>query len=314
MTERNRGYPSGNHHAAYVPFVRNLSDNINVVFTRTDHWQSSKDFYHRLAVEVDRNGGEFRWFKRHIYFEVDGTQAAVINGVEASVRTHKQHVVVCGLPIEDEREFHNLSEREFFTVARKAEWTAPAHPFLPGRRGFSDELLESLFDTAQGSDGFTIAIGYMTGYTPRLNMLARGMLRPLQGKSVLTYAKEYDIPVIPELDWHVAVPERLAGVGIIRNDSVMDRLRGGEVSTDQLLNTQVVTYHKEGQEGMKPMRFIASFPLSLPLYHTGVYDRFLPYAKEEFEAIRDESLASISAISERKLLENSYNPEDLLNH
>ncbi|MDY6770386.1 MAG: hypothetical protein SV186_00340 [Candidatus Nanohaloarchaea archaeon] len=308
-----------NHHTDYIAITEQLPDDISIVYNRTEHDRTGTDLYDDIRAEVEARGGEYEQFERHAWFRLDGTEAAVINSVEASVEDEDWHYTINGLPIEDQ-DYHDLSEDGLYDAAQDAAWTAPAHPFIPEFQPPEDQL-DRFFQQAQ-EDGFQAAINYSTGYSPLVNRLARGetsglltaveTVRGLLGGSddttdrdVHHYADQYDIPLVPELDSHAALPDRLEGSGVIDTD-VMDDLRDGDIPGDDLLGSDVLSYSEPGDEGLSWPQFLTSFPDTAPLYDTGLLP--LPDTEDEFSDAMERSLAGLDDIEPGELLENAYTP------
>jgi hypothetical protein len=158
----------------------------------------------------------------------------VINGIETSLETDNTHVTVCGLPIEDRPPARACSLDELCVLGRDAAWLAPAHPRFPSL-GFSDAQLRGFLDRAE-SEPFDVALGYTTGYPAALNALARGNHTT---KPVRAYARSYDVPLLPELDWHAPLPRTPSGFGVVA-DAAFTALADGRIPTADLLAASVL--------------------------------------------------------------------------
>lgn len=215
------------HVTDYIEVLRRLPAGIDAVFVKTDHWQTDPTYFHRLEDRIDSTDGSLERFDAHVCVDVDDSTGVIVNGVETSLRSQSKHVIVGGLPLDDDGTYHNLDLEELLSVGETADWIAPAHLGIPSHR-FGQSLLEELFRRAEAADVRTL-LGYTTGYTPLYNRLARNEV-PFR-TSVRSIAREFDVPLVPELDLHTVVPEGLSGCGVL-DASAVDRLRGGELPLD----------------------------------------------------------------------------------
>ncbi|PAU85566.1 hypothetical protein CK500_02540 [Halorubrum salipaludis] len=284
-----RGHTNGIHHADYVSTVGAAPPNLDVIFTRTEHWQADPARFDRLAERVAARDGAVDRFDSHVVFEVGGSRGAVINGVETSVETDDSHVTVCGLPIEDRPPARACSLDELCALAREAAWVAPAHPLFPGL-GFPDERLRRFLERVEG-EPFGVALGYTTGYPAALNALARGRhtARPIRA-----YAREYDVPLLPELDWHAPLPRTPSGFGVV-DDEAFAALVEGEIPTADLLNSRVL---KAGRwpGGVAWTDFVQTFPGAVPAPFRSFAGTATP-TPDRLRAVRDRTTAELFAHS-----------------
>ncbi len=299
----------GNHHVNYLELMEYLPEGVDAVVTRTEHDHLDPGLYEELKEEIEREGGTYREHDRHVYLEKDDSRAAIINGVEATVEEGGIHFTLCGLPLDYDEEFDTIDEDELYERAKDAAWTAPAHPFAP-TFNVPDEMLERFFEASEEYD-FQAGIGYATGYPPFINIVTQGRVRTLYGKqSVRDYAERYDVPLVPELDWHTVLPEGLEGVGVVRPDDVMERLAEGEIPTEDMLDTEVVTHSDVNREGLSFVEFFQSFPRVLPFKGSGIYNGAIPHTDDDFREKFEESLEHLGDVSPERLDESTYRPED----
>jgi hypothetical protein len=321
ITGRHNDQRDLNHHTDYIEITEQLPEDIDIVYNRTEHIETETDLYDDIQEEVEEKGGEYRQFDRHAWFEIDGTEAAIINSVEASVEDSNNHYTINGLPIEDD-EYSEISEEELYQAARDAAWTAPAHPFVPEFQ-LPDGQLDRFYEAAEEKD-FTAAINYSTGYSPLVNRLAQGRTDPLIGavetvrglfggetdeaedQDVQTYADEHDIPIVPEYDTHAAIPERLDGAGVLGD--VMEDLREGELPVEELLDADVLSYDGPGSEGLSWKRFIRSFPGSAPFSRLLENTGLVPVTEDGFQTVAGRSYDGLADLDPTEINESSYDP------
>ena len=282
-----RGHTNGIHHADYVSMVGAAPPGIDVIFTRTEHWWADPDRFERLAERVAERDGTVERFDTHAVFTVAGSRGAVINGIETSLETDDSHVTVCGLPIEDRPPFRACSLEELCELGREAAWVAPAHPRFP-KLGFPDERLRRFLERAD-SEPFDVALGYTTGYPAVLNALARGRHTD---HSVRAYAREYDVPLLPELDWHAPLPRKPSGFGVVA-DEAFTALTNGDIPTAEILDANLL---KAGRRpaGVAWPDFVQPFPGAIP----GPLRTFAGIAtpnKDSLCALRDQTIGELFA-------------------
>jgi len=327
---------ANNHRIDYLAIRDKVPEDINVIFNRTEHHATDTDFYDELREEVEELGGEFKEFERHVYWELDGKEAAIINSVEASVEDKDTHILLNGLPIND-GEYYELSEDKLYQEAQEAEWIAPAHSFLP-YSNFYDRLDEFLGQAAE-DDGIRPALGYTTGYSPTWNLLARGEIQKYvpdfvyDGLSTIAglFSDEWEeliadqkhiersvydvqeeaeergipLPFVPELDLHVVVPDRLEGTAVLE-ETAMDDLKDGELPTGKLLDTKVLRYSPL-LEGMTFRDQAHTIPDRIPGYDKEMWPS-LPRTEQEFKGIFESSLEGLEEMNVEEIRENTYDP------
>lgn len=293
----------GNHHGDYAAMREALPGEVDLVMVRTEHWETDTTFYDDLEAELeDAYDAVVERYGTHMHADSAEGRLTVINGVETAVEESHHHVTLAGLPIEDAT-YPVMEREELYEHAKDAAWVSPAHPKMPTYI-WDDDLLDDVFTVAE-EDGFTAAWNYSTGYTPLLNRFARGTVLP-HTKSAHDYREEYDIDFIPEIDLHAAIPERGEGAGLLDPD-VVDALAAGDMPTEELLSSRVVSY---GREGLSLRVLLSSFPdvPSMVPGYTSTVRRFLPDEREAFERVYAESVASLEEVSAEELWQNSRDP------
>jgi len=325
-------YGNYNHAVDIVDFVQELPEEVDVVLNKTEHWKCSGKAFDDLELEVEEAGGSFERFERHVCFEISGRRVAVINSVEASVERSNKHFLICGLSIDDERKFVDIDFEELMKYAEQSSWTMPAHPFAPKYK-LSDSMIRRFYEQAD-ERGIETAIGYTTGYTPLFNRMTHGNLGRLHDfangilelnmeelfgslnpfkndfETVKGISEEFGVPIISEMDIHSAVPEMLNGIGIMDSEA-MDELFSGRIPVDRIFDSDVVIF-EDAKNGLSWFDFFRSFPGILPLYNTKIYKPFLPYEKEEFVEIREESMSSVKDVSAEDFIENRKDSSEIL--
>lgn len=282
-----RGHTNGIHHGDYVSMVGAAPPDLDLIFTRTEHWRADPARFDRMAERVSARGGTFERFESHAVFAVAGSRGAVINGVETSVETDDSHVTVCGLPIADRPSSRACSLDELCALGREAAWVAPAHPRFPGL-GFSDARLRTLLDRLD-EEPFAVALGYTTGYPAPLNALARGRHT---AHPIGEYARAYDLPLLPELDWHAALPRTPTGFGVV-DDEAFVALTDGRIPVAELLDAGRL---KAGRwpGGVKWTDFAQTFSGAVPAPLRSVGGVAMP-TEDRLRALRDRTVAELFA-------------------
>lgn len=281
------GHTNGIHHGDYVAMVGAAPPNLDLIFTRTEHWRADPGRFDRLAERVVGRDGTVDRFDSHAVFTLAGSRGAVINGIETSVETDTSHVTVCGLPIEERPPARACSLDEFNDLAREAAWVAPAHPGFP-KLGFPDARLRRFLEHVEG-EPFDVALGYTTGYPAALNALARGRHT---GHPVRAYAREYDVPLLPELDWHAPLPRTPSGFGVVA-DEAFTALAAGEIPTAELLDARLL---KTGRwpAGVAWTDFVRTFPGAVPAPFRPVVGTATP-SRDRLRALRDRTTGELFA-------------------
>lgn len=219
----------------YDEFVEAVPDSYDVVFTKTDHWVPRTELYGRLKDKIKEKGGYTEQFDRHLYGELSGSRFAVINGVEASVEEKDQHFTLNGLKIGEEKKYKNLSLEELYEESREAQLVCPAHPLTPGV-STPDRILEEFLEHSEEED-YEVGIEVAKGYSSAFNLLSLGLHRKIVGKrSLFDYSEDYDVPLIPETDWHAYIPRDLKGTAELAPDTI-EALSQGVIPVEKLLDS-----------------------------------------------------------------------------
>lgn len=269
-----RGVHIDSHATDYIEIVRRLPAGQHAIFVKTDHWKTDSAYFNRLESNLEALGAELRHFDTHVYFDVDGSHAAIINGVEAAVNRQEYHITICGVPLDECKTYGTLDFEALREVAVEAGWIAPAHIGMPFHR-YPPELIESICELARQPD-IEVALGYTTGYFPLYNKLSRNEV-PLR-VPVRKHAERYEIPLLPELDLHAVIPEGFSGCGIV-DTSAMDSLEDGELPVDALLSADL--FRPGGcRNGVSSRQFFQNYSAFVPFIegenHGRAFQQSLP--------------------------------------
>lgn len=229
-----RGLRIDSHATDYVTLVDRLPEGQDALFIKTDHWKTEPEYFDRLETRIESKGSKLTRFDTHVYFELEGSRAAIINGVEAAVERQQNHLTICGLPLESNETYTVLNIEDLAELAADAAWIAPAHIGMPFHH-IPPNLMESVCELSTRSE-ITLAIGYTTGYFQRYNQISRNEI-PTR-TSVQEYARRFELSLLPELDLHAVVPEGFSGCGVV-DPSVMDELRAGEIPVAKILRADL---------------------------------------------------------------------------
>jgi hypothetical protein len=254
-----RGLPIDSHTTDYVELASRLPDGQDAVFVKTDHWKTSPKYFDRLASRLDSRDSELTRHDAHVYFELTGSRVAIINGVEAAVARQRNHVTICGVPLETRETYTTLDLQGLEDVAADAAWIAPAHVGMPFHH-ISPSLMEAICELA-AAPNVEVALGYTTGYFPLYNRIARNEI-PAR-TSVGAHAEAFDLSLLPELDLHTAVPEGFSGCGVVQN-SVIDALRDGHLPVSDILRADL--FRPTGcHSGITVRQFLHNYAVFVPL-------------------------------------------------
>lgn len=323
-------YGDHNHTIDLLVFLENLDKDIDVVFNVTEHWGSGPDLFNQLEERVDELGGFFERFERFVCFEVEGRRAVVINSVECSVERYNKHFLLCGLPIDDEKVYKNISFEELMDAAETSKWAMPAHLFTPHYK-LSDNVIEEFYEEC-GERGILAAVGIGAAYTPFFNFFAHGKGRRIhdfftgvfeldfeefvsainpfrKSLDIRKVSEKFSVPVVSELDLHCCLPTKLDFAGVLE-DEVVEKFFNGEFPTEHLLDHDLLFF--EDVNGVSWKEFFKTFPGVLPLYEKKVYDRLLPYTRQEFYEEMVESCKTLRELDKEVLKENRLSKEEVL--
>jgi hypothetical protein len=232
-----RGIDVGSHATDVVAIARRLPPGLDAIVVKTDHWLTDREYFDRLGTQTrTRLDVELVEHETHVCFEHDGSRTVVVNGVEGSLERRQNHLIVAGLPIDDASPYCELTIEAAVEAGGEAGWIAACHPGMPGHR-YGRRRLDSLVREANAAD-VPVAIGYPTGYPRSYNKVARGEIpfRP----SLREYAAQEEVPLIPELDLHGAVPAGFSGCGVV-DGGVVDSLWDGNLPVSGLLSADLFT-------------------------------------------------------------------------
>ncbi len=327
--------PEGNHFVDYFEIRKKVPESINLVMNDTTHEVNEDRSYDELYRKVKEEGGEFRKFDKHIYFEIDDKEAVVINSAEVGVGNHghdESHFTVTGLEMGYE-EYDTFTMDELSDFAKEAEITSVAHQYLPLFHTGKEVLYEFLEETKKKD--FRAGINYSTGYFKLGNKLARGEIQkynPLNGffdrfsdklpdflveqlrveKDIVELAEEYDLPLIPEIDAHSIIPEKFQGAGVLK-ESVMEDFKEGKFPADELLETDVLDY---GNKEISVFEFIRMYSDVFPGWNyekgnkKGIKEKILSpvfnYYPQEHKEDFEKSIKSLEEMDVEEIKENSY--------
>ncbi len=298
------------HRGDYMELAEALPDDISFVATRTEHYATDPTYYNDLQAAVEERNGTYETHDAHATFQLPGKEPhVIINGAELSVEDRTNHYTLVGYPLDDDRVLYNLSADDLYEEARNVDgWASPAHPFIADYE-ISGDQLNNFFDEADDCDNITAAINYTTGYWWPANKLARGELG--SDRSVYDYADTYNVPFIPELDHHSALPNELQGVGQV-DDTVIDKLWDGDLPVDDLLDADIVS-NRPGFEGLTMRQMLRTYPdiinqgpVNLATYGQAL--NLLPAKNDDFDTVYQNSLNGLSDIDENML--STYDPRN----
>lgn len=277
-----RGLHIDSHATDYVELASRLPERQDAIFVKTEHWKTDPEYFDRLESRLDSKNSNLERFGAHVYFELNGSRVAIINGVEAAVKQQRNHITICGLPLETSETYTALELDELREIATDAAWIAPAHIGMPFHY-FTPDLMEDVCELATEPE-VEVALGYTTGYFPLYNRIARNEIP--SRTSVNEYAETFDLPLLPELDLHTAVPEGFSGCGIVEAP-VMDELQGGEIPVADILNADLLR-PSECRNGITVGQFLHNYAVFVPFIEEKVdHDRWFERSLPETEWVRN---------------------------
>ncbi len=230
-----------NHFGDYTHVIQELPGDIDPVFVRTEHAQKksredSGSFYQDFEEEVIEQGGQLEYHDRHVTGTLGENQFSIIEGVEGTLNDQDSHVLFCGIPVDEEKTAWNLeldrnSEKSFYDFSEDVSWTGLPHWNIMSP---SHEEKEEIIYEAERNDDIDVAVSHASGYG-LANRYINGDL-PLLQDSV-----DYNVSRIPELDWHVTLPYKLDGVGVLEDGTIND-LRSGDLSVEKITDCNMVNH------------------------------------------------------------------------
>jgi hypothetical protein len=279
-----------NHLGDPMKILKKLDEGQNAVIVLTEHYRTNGEkFFEKLGEDVEEIGGDYELNDRSLMMEHERSKVAIINGVEASYKRRDTHIVIAGLPIEDEEEYYNLDIEELSRVLEDAAYAHPAHPFL-GDFGMDMEELDEVCETIKDSPT-KLFIPYTYAYPFNIDRNARGETD--SEIDVRELAERYGAPLIVEHDHHVHLPSSLGGIGLL-NDRAINELEEGRVPVDEIKDMRIIQPTK--LDTFRDLfRAGRTFADQLPNYIE--WERFwkiltFPYGREDMEELRDKYYAA----------------------
>lgn len=304
-----------NHYADYATLVNELSDDIDPVIVRTEHIEKkasedTESFHQWFEDDIEELGGQLEHHDTHITGVLGENRFAVIDGVEGTFKEPDSHILLCGVPREEEVNAWNLSNEELYSMSEELAWTGLPHWNIMSP---SLEEKESILQESERNSDLDIAISHTTGYGSPMNELVNGAFPSQTG--VDEYAEEYGASLIPELDWHTTLPYKLDGVGVIEDGSI-DELSEGEIPVDSILDCDIVEYgHLQEQtcgavhDSWRFGTTLAAPSLRIEDYFKGasreLYRKFAPVEDEDYRSLAESSVKHATDVSIDDLQENT---------
>ncbi|MFW6024759.1 MAG: hypothetical protein ACOCRX_00300 [Candidatus Woesearchaeota archaeon] len=334
---QNRPIKGINHNLDYVEIRKHVPEEFNLIFNNTSHFCKQEYLSDILYNEIKDEGGKFEKFPKHLYFELDGKKAVVINSSEVGVSDFgydNRHFTVTGLDCGYE-EYVDMSLDELIDLGKEAEITSPSHPYLPTYT-IGKEFLYNFLETSK-KEGITSALNYSTGYFPIANKISQGKIQkhftflefisdldilPSSivehlriEQDIIELANEYDVPLLPELDGHSVLTKKCDGYGVLKNSAVDDFMRG-DFPKDKLFDFEIIRYGKN--EGITLFEFIKNFSDIVPgwNYDEGIAKslrkRIMPeilnYSKKDYKKSFEKNLHTLDEMNLEEVIRNTYDP------
>lgn len=277
-----RGLNIDSHATDYITLTQRLPEGQDAIFVKTEHWKTDPDYFDRLASRLESEDSSLIRHEAHVYFELDGSRVAIINGVEAAVDKQRNHITICGVPLDWDRTYTTLNLEELDELARCVAWIAPAHIGMPFHH-YPPSLMESICELSTSPD-IDVALGYTTGYFPLYNKLARNEV-PTR-VDVHEYADQYGISLLPEIDLHTVVPEGFSGCGII-DRSVIEHLQEGGMPVSEILDADL--FEPSGcRKGISVRQFMYNYAPFVPFFDgTASHERWFHESLPETEWLQE---------------------------
>ena len=218
--DENKGKKAINHFGSPVKILQGLREGQNAIITITEHFKSNPlQFFHGLVRAVEELGGEGKIEERSVLLELENSQMRVINGAEAIYKDESNHIILGGLPINEE--IFKLEDRdELLEAANKARYAQPAHPFF-GDFGIEEETLFEICETIRESSA-QLFIPYTTGYGYMYDKKARGFEE--SEIDIEDLSEKFSAPYIVEQDHHVHLPSGMNGAALLKNSALEDEV------------------------------------------------------------------------------------------
>lgn len=231
-----------NHYADYAHLIEELPGDVNPVIVRTEHGikrgaKDRKSFHQDFWADILDRGGQIETHGSHITGVLGENEFAVIDGVEPTYEEQDQHLLLAGLPIDEEVDAYNIGRDEFFEYAEDAAWAGIPHwnMMTPSKEEKADIIHE-----ADDLDDVDLALSHNGGYGS-LSRYVNDEIPGTGGSDIERFASDYDLPVLPEIDWHVTLPQGLDHAGLLEKGTV-EQLREGHIPVKNLLDAETVDY------------------------------------------------------------------------
>lgn len=306
---------TANHFADYPDFIDSLPNEVNPIIVRTEHCDKyakddSRSFHQRFPEEIESRGGQTEYHETHITGYLGENEFTILEGVEGTYNDSDKHIIHAGVPIEEEvnafkqtsYEFNNMSEDSAFSGIPHWNFLAPSE----------EEKMEILEESERNED-IDVAISYSSG-NGIFDHFLNG--KNLEGSTVEDYSEEYGAPLIPELDWHNALPYKLDGVGIVE-DGTIEQFQDGEIPTENILDCDMLSYDSKTTKAKglvyDTWNFGSGMVLpSLNLENNPVnsaskklFDRYMtPVVEEDYKDLARRNLENATDVYEEEILDN----------
>lgn len=288
-----------NHYADFSLLIEELSDEINPVIVRTEHAkkrarEENEGFHQRFKKEIEQKGGQVEYHKNHVTGTFGSSDFSIIEGVEGTLKEQNSHILLCGVPVEDEITFWNKGKKELYELSKDTAWTGLPHWNLMSPK-LEDK--KDILNTAQENDDIKLAVSYGQGY---------GLLNPyVNGKlpgqtSVKEYAEKYEASLVPELDWHTTLPYNLNGIGVL-DDGTSEKLADGEIPVENILDADIVKYRTMKDRFYSLFKNTENFGTTMALPSVGIQ----LYDEDKYREIRRENTKTVADVDPEYLLQNT---------
>jgi|GEM_PF-3470744 len=290
-----KGVETSNHYTASIAqLAETIPSDIDLFFTRTDHYKTDPDYWEKTKKEVERRGGEAYKDDLVLRGELEGTRFWGINGVETALEDDlKKEYIAYGLELDDSQNHICEDYDEMLELTESTELGVIPHPFMmdfdweEGREEFIEKALD--YDVELG-------IGYSTGYGT-LNNVSNGYW--FNEEDVKDLTERYDLPAIPDIDYHAYLPGKISLV----DRSAIDKLEADEIPVEEMKDMRIV--QEEGlKSGLRRVQDTIGAGLTfvdmMPVVGSQLsrHERF-------YKFLRDSSLRNFANLESDKLLENS---------
>lgn len=241
-------YVISNHFADYPQLIEELPSDIDPVIVRTEHVmkrerEDKKSFHQRpkgskdrtFSEEIEERGGQVEYHDTHLTGTLGENSFAAIEGIEVSYKRPDSHMTVCGVDVESEIDGWKIGNEELVDLVENSAWVGIPHWNVMNP---TIEEKQELFEETDRNDDFEMALNHSGGYGFGDLYINDELSRK---SDIEKYADEYDLPVVPEYDWHVALPQKLDHAGVLEKGTI-DSLRDGEIPIENILGCDMVNY------------------------------------------------------------------------